>query len=106
MFDYSDPPDTLSTEVRTAHDNRAERVESMGEAWICHFKSQTLRARLTQLGFRKIEDLEPPQISDGTSPAARPCLGEGWTYHPRQLRSPVLGQHWSKHAGDNVSKFP
>jgi methyltransferase (TIGR00027 family) len=64
VFDYSDPPDTLSTEARTAHDSRAERVESMGEAWICHFEAQKLRTRLTNLGFREIEDMGPPQISE------------------------------------------
>jgi methyltransferase (TIGR00027 family) len=63
VFDYSDPPDSLSPELRTSHDERAQRVESIGEAWLCYFKPETLRAGLSELGFRDIQDLGPPQIS-------------------------------------------
>lgn len=63
VFDYSDPPDSLSPELRKSYDERAQRVESVGEAWVCHFDPEELRARLSELGFREIEDLGPPQIS-------------------------------------------
>jgi len=64
VFDYSDPPDTLSPEARKVHDQGAERVESMGEPWVCHFEAHGLHTRLKELGFSEIEDLAPPQISE------------------------------------------
>ncbi len=63
VFDYSDPSDSLPPELRMGYDERAQRVESIGEAWVCHFEPEDLRARLSDLGFREIEDLGPPRIS-------------------------------------------
>ncbi len=62
VFDYSDPPESLSPEARVHHEIRAARVESLGEKWLCHFEPAALRARLNELGFTEIEDLGPPQI--------------------------------------------
>jgi methyltransferase (TIGR00027 family) len=39
VFDYSDPPHTLSPEMRAYHDRRAARVESIGESWIAYFEA-------------------------------------------------------------------
>jgi len=63
VFDYGDPPESLSSEVRNVLENYAERVASLGEAWVSHFEPETLRAKLTDLGFSQIEDLGPRQIS-------------------------------------------
>ncbi len=63
VFDYSDPPESLSPEVRAAHDRRAERVAALGEAWVNYFEAATLHPRLYALGFKEIEDLGPPQIA-------------------------------------------
>lgn len=63
VFDYSDPPDSLTPEMRAMHDERAARVAQLAEQWVSYFESDQLRAKLTDLGFRTIEDLGPPQIA-------------------------------------------
>lgn len=63
VFDYSDPPDTLSPEARSYHDRRAIQVETLGEAWVTYFEADKLRAELIARGFSEIEDLGPPQIA-------------------------------------------
>jgi len=63
VFDYSDPPDSLSPEGRAYHDEHATRVAEMGEAWRSYFEAEELRARLTTLGFAEVEDLGPRQIA-------------------------------------------
>lgn len=62
VFDYSDPPDSFSPEMRTFHDQRAARVQALGESWLSYFKPDKLHAKLATLGFSEIEDLGPPQI--------------------------------------------
>jgi methyltransferase (TIGR00027 family) len=63
VFDYSDPPETLSPEARADHDARAERVARMGEALIRHFEPERIRAKLLALGFSEVEDLGPREIA-------------------------------------------
>lgn len=63
VFDYSDPPDSLSPELRALYDARAARVAAVGEPWVNHFDSAELHAGLQQAGFRSIEDLGPQQIA-------------------------------------------
>jgi methyltransferase (TIGR00027 family) len=63
VFDYSDPPDSLSPEARILHDRRAAHVEALGESFVTHFEAEILRSRLIALGFSEVEDLGPPQIS-------------------------------------------
>ncbi len=63
VFDYSDPPDSLSPEWRAYHDEHATRVAELGEAWQSYFDARELRARLMALGFSEIEDWGPPQIA-------------------------------------------
>jgi methyltransferase (TIGR00027 family) len=63
VFDYNDPPDSLTPEMRALHDKRAARVAELGEPWVNYFESDNLRARLTDLGFGTVEDLGPPQIA-------------------------------------------
>lgn len=62
VFDYSDPPETLSPEMRSAHEERAARVASLGEAWVNYFETDQLRAKLTELRFSEVEDLGPREI--------------------------------------------
>jgi len=62
VFDYGDPPKSLSPEARAAHDRGAARVESLGEAWKTYFDPPALHAHLGSIGFSGIEDLGPPQI--------------------------------------------
>jgi methyltransferase (TIGR00027 family) len=63
VFDYSDPPHTLSAEVRAYHDRRAARVEAIGESWVSYFEADMLKEKLISLGFTEVEDLGPPQIA-------------------------------------------
>jgi len=69
VFDYSDPPDSLSPEMRLEHEKRAARVAALGEAWVNYLEADQLRAKLTALGFLEIEDLGPPQIASRYFPA-------------------------------------
>jgi len=62
VFDYSDPPESLSAEARAFHDARAARVDALGETWLTYFEAPRLREKLTSLGFSDVEDLGPPQI--------------------------------------------
>jgi methyltransferase (TIGR00027 family) len=63
VFDYGDPPASLSPEMRMFHDRRAARVAELGEAWTTYFEPDQLHARLKGLGFSEIEDLGPPQFA-------------------------------------------
>ena len=57
VFDYSDPPATLTAEHREAHRLRAERVAAIGEPWLSYFSAESLAIDLRRLGFRSLEDL-------------------------------------------------
>jgi methyltransferase (TIGR00027 family) len=63
VFDYSNPPSTFSEEARANYEKRAARVAELGEAWLTHFETGDLRAKLIDLGFNEIDDLGPPQIA-------------------------------------------
>jgi methyltransferase (TIGR00027 family) len=62
-FDYADPPESLSPELRADHQLRAARVAAAGEAFRTYFHSERLRSKLLEIGFRDVEDLGPPQIA-------------------------------------------
>jgi methyltransferase (TIGR00027 family) len=62
VFDYSDPPATLSPEMRVLHDRRAARVAEIGEAWVSYFDPAVLAERLTGFGLPHIEDLGPREM--------------------------------------------
>jgi methyltransferase (TIGR00027 family) len=63
VFDYSDPPASLSGEMRSSHETRAAHVAELGEAWLTFFDADELRAKLMAIGFTDVEDLGPPQIA-------------------------------------------
>lgn len=63
VFDYSDPPEALSPETRAYHDERAQRVRALGEAWLSYFDGETIRLKLRTLGFSEIEDRGPRGIA-------------------------------------------
>ena len=63
VFDYSDPPASLSAEARIQHQRRAKHVAELGEAWLNYFEADELRAKLMALGFSEVEDLGPPQMA-------------------------------------------
>ena len=63
VFDYSEPAESLSPEMRAVHDRRAARVAELGEPWLNYFEPDKLRAMLLDLGFSTVEDLGPPEIA-------------------------------------------
>lgn len=74
VFDYSDPPASLSPEMRTYHDVRAARVQALGETWLSYFEADKLHPKLRNLGFSAIEDLGPPQIRSRYFPGSAVAL--------------------------------
>jgi methyltransferase (TIGR00027 family) len=64
VFDYSNPlaPGPGQDEYALVHERLAVRVASVGEAFRSCFETDALRAKLTSLGFREIEDLGPALI--------------------------------------------
>jgi methyltransferase (TIGR00027 family) len=66
VFDYSNPPTPSSgrDEHALAHEVLAERVASLGEGFQSSFETDELRAKLTALGFREVEDLGPASIRE------------------------------------------
>jgi len=63
VFDYADPPETLTPEARAYHDVRAARVATLGEKWLTYFEAQPLRAHLLSFGFAEVEDLGPRELA-------------------------------------------
>ena len=63
VFDYANLPDSLEPEARAFHDNRAERVSAIGEAWLSYFETAELHHKLIAHGFTEIEDLGPAGIA-------------------------------------------
>lgn len=63
VFDYANPPGSLSGEAREAHDRLAARVAELGEAVQSYFDSDVLHGSLREFGFGEIEDLGPRQIA-------------------------------------------
>lgn len=63
VFDYGDPPDTLSPDMQRAHQARAARVGALGEPWLTYFESADLAVLLRGSGFTQIEDLGPPALA-------------------------------------------
>jgi len=63
VFDYANPPASLTPQARAMHEWRAARVAGLGEAWVSHFDTDLLGARLRAVGFSRIEDLGPAQIA-------------------------------------------
>lgn len=76
VFDYANPPESLSPELRVDHARRAARVAEVGEAFRSYFESGALRAKLTDLGFREVEDLGPPQIAARYFPSRAASMPE------------------------------
>jgi methyltransferase (TIGR00027 family) len=64
VFDYVNPPDTMTEPGRRAmHEALIARVAGIGEQLRNHFDSDALHARLKALGFRDVEDLGWPEIA-------------------------------------------
>ena len=83
VFDYSNPPDSFSPELRAVHDARAARVAEIGEPWVSYFESDGLEVSLKAFGFTEVEDLGPQQFVARYFPRrARLSPGEWSAYTP------------------------
>jgi methyltransferase (TIGR00027 family) len=76
VFDYANPPESLSAELRASHERRSARVAAVGEAFRSFFETGQLRAELTSAGFREVEDLGPKQIAARYFPDRVPFVPE------------------------------
>jgi methyltransferase (TIGR00027 family) len=64
VFDYVNPPDTMTEPGRRAmHERLVARVAAVGEQLRNHFDSDALHVRLKALGFHEFEDLGWPEIA-------------------------------------------
>jgi methyltransferase (TIGR00027 family) len=64
VFDYVNPPDTMTEPGRRAmHEALIARVAAVGESIRNHFDSDALHVRLKALGFHELEDLGWPEIA-------------------------------------------
>jgi methyltransferase (TIGR00027 family) len=64
VFDYVNPPDTMTEPGRRAmHEGLIARVAAIGEQLRNDFDSAALHARLKPLGFRDVEDFGWPEIA-------------------------------------------
>jgi methyltransferase (TIGR00027 family) len=76
VFDYSNPPESLTAEARANYDKRAARVAELGEAWLTHFDTDDLRAKMSQLGFSEIEDIGPREMAHRYFPEVAKSIPE------------------------------
>ena len=72
VFDYSNPPESLSPEMREEHERRAARVAELGEAFLNFFDTSELHAGLRAAGLTEIEDLGPREIVARYFPGRNP----------------------------------
>jgi methyltransferase (TIGR00027 family) len=78
VFDYLDPPDTLAPPFRAAHEARAAWTAANGEPLLSHFAADDLAARLADLGFSAIENLDYHEVCtryESSMPAPPPGAG-------------------------------
>lgn len=69
VFDYMEPPEASSKELKQAEIERAEQLEKMGERSLCRFEPAAVSAILQSLGFHTVEDLPFQQIASKFGPS-------------------------------------
>jgi len=62
VFDYMEPPQACSEELRELLRQRTEQLEKVGERWASHFEPAAMAAILRSHGFRDIEDINIQEI--------------------------------------------
>ena len=90
-FDYSNPPASLSPEIRISHEARTARVTELGEPFRNYFESDNLRAKLMDLGFSEVEDLGPSQIVSRYFPNRVSAAAERGGHILHAVRRPPAG---------------
>jgi len=69
VFDYLEPPEAFSEELRQLERARAEQLEKMGERSDTRFESAAIAAILRSHGFADLEDIDFHQIASRFGPA-------------------------------------
>jgi methyltransferase (TIGR00027 family) len=73
VFDYANPPQSIdSPGHRLFHERMAARVAELGESFKSYFDTAELRSRLEAMGFEKVADLGPREISQRFAPGSPP----------------------------------
>jgi O-methyltransferase involved in polyketide biosynthesis len=62
VFDYTEPPDAFSEEMRAMVTRRAEQLEKIGERWTSQFEPGVVATILRSHGFCDIEDITFQEI--------------------------------------------
>jgi methyltransferase (TIGR00027 family) len=63
VFDYMEPPEAFSEEMRAVVRERTKQLEEMGERWTSYFEPAGIAAILRAHGFCDIEDISFQQIA-------------------------------------------
>ena len=63
VFDYMEPPQAFSEEMRDFVTKRTEQLEKMNERWVSRFEPAGIAAILRSLGFCDIEDIDFQEIT-------------------------------------------
>jgi len=63
VFDYMEPPEAFSEEMRGLVKERTEQLEKMHERWASRFEPAGIRAFLRSHGFSAIEDIDFEEIA-------------------------------------------
>jgi methyltransferase (TIGR00027 family) len=63
VFDYMEPPEAFSEEMRELVTERTEELEKMGERWASRFEPAGMAAILRAHGFSDIEDINFQEIT-------------------------------------------
>ncbi|MGA7521473.1 MAG: class I SAM-dependent methyltransferase [Acidobacteriaceae bacterium] len=71
VFDYMEPAEAFSEEMRELVTRRTEEVEKMDECWASRFEPVGIAAILRSHGFSAIEDIDFQQIASRFGPAVQ-----------------------------------
>lgn len=63
VFDYIEPPQTFSEEIKEFVAERTKQLEKMNERWTSSFDPASIAAILRSHGFCEIEDINFQQIA-------------------------------------------
>ena len=63
VFDYMEPPEAFSEEMRELVTKRTEQLQKTGERWASHFEPAGMAALLRSRGFCDIEDINFQEIT-------------------------------------------
>ena len=62
VFDYGEPRDRIDPALQVQCEERASRVAAAGEPFLSYFVPEELHAKLRQVGFTDIDDLDVPSM--------------------------------------------